>query len=81
MADGQDDAAVTIREEIRCLLDASWTWDGDKLVHPKDKHIWRKYTRIDSPRVGKRSQQLDAEIEQAVREARQRERRMRSEGQ
>ena len=23
---------VTILEEIRCLLDAGWTWDGDKLV-------------------------------------------------
>jgi hypothetical protein len=26
---------VTIAEEIRCLLDADWMWDGDKLVHPQ----------------------------------------------
>jgi hypothetical protein len=59
---------VTIAEEIRCLLDADWTWDGDKLVHPQHQDIWRMYKRIDSPKVGD-SRRLDAEIEQAVREA------------
>jgi hypothetical protein len=67
-------AVVTIPEEIRCLLDAGWTWDGDKLVHPRDKDLWRTYTRVDSPKIGS-SQRFDAEIEQAVREARWREQR------
>lgn len=71
------DAGVTIPEEIRCLLDAGWAWDGDKLVHPKHKGIWRMYTRVNSPMIGS-SQRLDAEIEQAVRAARLREQRMRS---
>jgi hypothetical protein len=73
------DAGVPIPAEIQCLLDAGWTWDGDKLVHPKARDIWRKYQRIDSPRI--RSYQLDAEIEQAVREARQRGEQMGSDGQ
>jgi hypothetical protein len=59
---------VTILEEIRCLLDAGWTWDGDKLVHPQHRELWRMYTKMDSPKLGD-SRRLDAEIEQAVREA------------
>jgi hypothetical protein len=66
------DAGVTIPEEIQCLLDAGWTWDGEKLVHPQDKGVWRLYTKVDSPRIGI-SQRFDAEIEQAVRRARQRQ--------
>jgi len=58
------DARVTILEEIQCLLDAGWTWDGDKLVHPKDKDIWRMYTKVDSSKIG--SQRFDAEIEKAL---------------
>jgi len=34
MADEQVDERVTVGEEIRCLLDAGWTWDGDKLSIP-----------------------------------------------
>jgi hypothetical protein len=34
MTDEQAKTGVTIGEEIRCLIDAGWTWDGDKLVHP-----------------------------------------------
>src|SRR3954462_11232281 len=74
------DAGVTIPEEIRCLLDAGWAWDGDKLVHPQDKGIWRMYKRVVSPRIVS-PQRLDAEIEQAIRAARQRVQRMRSDGQ
>jgi hypothetical protein len=62
-------AGVSIREEIQILLDAGWTWDRNKLVHPSDKSIWRMYTRVDSPKIGN-AQRLDAEIEQAVRESR-----------
>jgi hypothetical protein len=69
------EAGVTIPEEIRCLLDAGWTWDGDKLVHPQDKGLWRMYKRVDSPQIGS-PQRLDAEIEQAVRAARQRAQRI-----
>jgi hypothetical protein len=76
---GVVDAGVSIPEEIQCLLDAGWTWDGDKLVHPNDKDIWRMYKRTDSPKVG--SERFDAEIKQAVREARWRERQMRASGQ
>jgi hypothetical protein len=61
-------AGVTIAEEIRCLLDAGWTWDGDKLVHPQYRELWRMYKKMDSPKLGD-SRRLDAEIEQAVREA------------
>jgi hypothetical protein len=73
------DANVSIPAEIQCLLDAGWTWDGDKLVCPRDKDIWRMYKRIDSPKVG--SDRFDAEIKQAVRAARWRERRMEASGQ
>jgi hypothetical protein len=65
---------VPIPEEIRCLLDAGWTWDGDKLVNPKNNDMWRQYKRIDSPKVS--SARFDAEIKQASREARWREQRM-----
>jgi hypothetical protein len=68
-------AGVTMLEEIRCLLDAGWTWDGNKLVHPTDKGIWRIYTTVDSSKIG-RSERLDAEILQAVQEARRNEQRM-----
>jgi hypothetical protein len=70
---------VSIPDEIQCLLDAGWTWDRDKLVHPKHKNIWRMYKRIDSPKVG--SQRFDAEIKQRVREARWRAQRMWASGQ
>jgi hypothetical protein len=72
------DAGVALNEEIQCLLDAGWTWDGNKLVHPKDKDIWRKYKKVDSPKIA--SQRFDAEIEQVLRESRQRKQRMRSGG-
>jgi hypothetical protein len=72
-------ASVTILEDIRCLLSAGRTWEGDRLVHPEDKEIWRMYKRVNSPRIGG-SPRLDAEIEQAVREARWREQRARSGG-
>ena len=65
------DAGVTIPEEIQCLLDAGWTWDGDRLVHPRDKDLWRMYTKVNSPRIGI-SPRFDAEIERAVQRARQR---------
>jgi hypothetical protein len=65
------EVGVTISEEIRSLLDAGWGWDGDKLVHPQDKGLWRMYKRVDSPKIGS-PQRLDAEIEQSVRAARER---------
>jgi hypothetical protein len=71
MADGQEDAGVTIGEEIHCLLAAGWTWNGDKLVHPGDKDCWMMYKRVDSHKI--RLEQFEAELKQAVREARQRE--------
>jgi hypothetical protein len=74
------DAGVTIPEEIRCLLDAGWAWDGDKLVHPQDKGIWRMYKKVDSPKIGS-PRRLDAEIEQSVRAARKRVQRMQSDRQ
>jgi hypothetical protein len=39
MPDDQDETPVTILEEIRVLFDAGFTWDGDNLVHPRDKDI------------------------------------------
>jgi hypothetical protein len=74
MTDGQEDVAVTIGEEICCLLAAGWTWDGDKLVHSTHKEAWRLYQRVDSSSITARPGQLDAEIAQAVRKARQKER-------
>jgi hypothetical protein len=79
MADEQEDAAVTVGEEIQCLLAAGWTWNGDKLVHPGDKDTWIMYKRVDSHKI--RVEQFESELKQAVREARQRERQMRSDGQ
>jgi hypothetical protein len=75
-----EEAGVTLLEEIRRLLDAGWTWDGDKLVHPSDKDIWRIYKKVDSPKVGN-SERLDAEIKHAVQEGRWREQRTRRGGQ
>ena len=72
------EAGVPIPEEIQCLLGAGWTWDADKLVHPKNNAIWRMYKRIDSPKVC--SERFDAEIKQALREARWREQRMKTAG-
>jgi hypothetical protein len=66
------EALVAIPEEIQCLLHAGWTWDGNRLLHPKDKDIWRMYKRIDSPKVG--TERFNAEIKQAVLETRARER-------
>lgn len=80
-SDGQEHAGVTIGEEIRCLLAAGWTWDGDKLVHPEDRNMHKIYTRVNSSKSGQESQRFDAEVEQAVREERQREQRMQSGGQ
>jgi hypothetical protein len=62
------DDFVPIPEEIRSLLDAGWRWDGDKLVNPQNHDIWRQDKRIDSPKVC--SERFDAEIKQALREAR-----------
>jgi hypothetical protein len=61
-------APVSILEEIRCMLDAGWKWDGDKLVNPQNNDIWRQYKRVDSPKIN--SKRFDAEIKQALREAR-----------
>jgi hypothetical protein len=71
MTDEQAKTDVTIGEEIRCLLDAGRTWDGDKLVHPTYKAAWRMYQRVDSGSIAARPGQLDAEIDQAVRKTRQ----------
>jgi hypothetical protein len=62
---------VTIEEEIRALRAAGWTWDGERLVHPRDKDVWTEYRRISSLAIAARSAQFDAEIDQAVRAARQ----------
>jgi hypothetical protein len=73
MADEHEDAAVTIGEEIRCLLAAGWAWDGDKLVHPTSKDIWTMYKRTDSHGIGPRIEQFESELKQVAREARKRE--------
>lgn len=65
---------VSVEEEIRALRAAGWIWDRDKLVHPKDKETWREYQRIDSRTIAARSAQFEAEIEQAVRQAREQDR-------
>jgi adenylate cyclase len=64
-------AAVPVGEEIRCLLAAGWTWDGDKLVNLWHRDVWTVYKRVDSHKI--RVEQFDAEIRQAVQEARRRE--------
>jgi len=78
MADGQEDAAVTIGEEIQCLLAAGWAWDWDKLVHPRDKDVWTSYKRTFSHPA--RVEHFDAEIAQAVRRARRQGRPMEGSG-
>jgi hypothetical protein len=80
MADGHEDIAVTVGEEIQCLLAAGWAWDGDKLVHPTDKNVWTAYQRTDSSGIGARIEQFESELKQAVREARKREQGMESGG-
>ncbi len=45
MAVEHENEDVSIGDEIRCLLDAGWTWDGDKLVHPEHKDVWTMYIR------------------------------------
>jgi hypothetical protein len=72
MADEQEDAAVTVGEEIRCLLAAGWTWNGDTLVHPGQKDSWTMYKRIDFSHKTK-LEQFESELKQAVREARQKQ--------
>jgi hypothetical protein len=67
MADEQESPSVSIGDEIRCLIDAGWTWDGDKLVCPHDKETWTRYKRIDSNKV--REHDFQRELEQAVRKA------------
>jgi len=52
---------VTVGEEIRCLLDAGWTWDGDKLVHPTHNGIWTMYKRIDSSGIAARSELFESD--------------------
>ena len=71
MADGQEYPGVSIGDEIRCLLDAGWTWDGDKLVCPHAKDTWTRYKRIDSSKV--REHDFQRELEQAVRKVRRQE--------
>jgi hypothetical protein len=68
MTDGQEEARVTIGEEIQCLLTAGWTWDGDKLVCPWDEDTWTKYKRVDSHKI--RAEQFESELTQAARKAR-----------
>ena len=46
------DAGVTIPEEIRCLVDAGWAWDGNKLVHPEDKSFGECIRSVDSSKIG-----------------------------
>ena len=81
MADGQADSGVTVGEEIRSLLAAGWKWNGDKLVHPGSENTWVAYKRADTSGIGARIDQFEAELKQAVREARQRERDSGSSGQ
>ena len=71
MAGGQENPGVSIGDEIRCLLDAGWTSDGDKLVCPQDKDTWTRYKRIDSNKV--RELDFQRELEQAIRKARRRD--------
>ena len=71
------DAEVPLAEEIRCLVEAGWTWDGNRLVHPNDKDIWRMYKKVDSSKIGN-SRRLDAEIGQTVHKPECNGQRMRS---
>lgn len=79
MTDAQEDAAVTIGEEIQVLLAAGWTWDGDKLVHPKHKDAWTMYQRTFSH--PSRTGDFDREVKEAVLKARQQGRPMEGSGQ
>ena len=72
MADGLENRAVSIGDEIRCLLDAGWTWEGDKLVCPQDKDTWTRYERTGSNKV--RLHDFERELEQAVRKGQRQER-------
>jgi hypothetical protein len=81
MTDEQADKGVTVGEEIRCLLAAGWVWDEDSLVHPTSKNIWIRYQRAETGGITARSEQFEAELKQAVQEARQREQGMGSGGQ
>jgi hypothetical protein len=80
MSDEQAIARVTVWEEIQCLLAAGWTWDGDKLVHPGHKTICVMYKRTDSQGFGARIEQFEAELQDAVRKARQRDQNVESGG-
>jgi hypothetical protein len=80
MADEEDDAPVTVGEEIQCLLAAGWTWDGDKLVHMSHKETWIRYKRADSQGIGARIDQFESDLKQAVQAARQRSRQANSGG-
>ena len=67
MGDEYETESVSIGDEIRCLLDAGWTWDGDKLVCPHAKDTWTRYKRIDSNKVSEHD--LQRELEHTVRKA------------
>jgi hypothetical protein len=54
MTDGQEDVAVTIGEEICCLLAAGWTWDGDKLVKVSSGSV-QAASRQDLPELVERA--------------------------
>jgi hypothetical protein len=69
MSDAQDDAPVTIGDEIQVLLTRGWTWDGDKLVHPVHKDVWTQYQRTFSHQS--RVEHFNAEVAAEVRRARQ----------
>jgi hypothetical protein len=69
MTEEQYVAAVTVEEEIQCLRCAGWTWDGKKLVHPRDSDVWTMYERTFSHET--RTGDFDREVKQAVRQARQ----------
>jgi hypothetical protein len=69
MTNAQNDEAVTVGEEIQCLLAAGWTWDGDKLVHPTSKDVWTTCKRTFSH--ASRTGDFDREVKEAVRKARQ----------
>jgi hypothetical protein len=79
MTDAQKDEAVTVGEEIQCLLAAGWTWDGDKLVHPKSKDVWTMYKRTFSH--PSRTADFDREVKEAVLKARKQGRPMEGNGQ
>jgi hypothetical protein len=77
MADGQQDAGMTIGEEIPCLLAAGWRWEKDTLVHPRHRNIWIMYKRVDSCELGEKRALFEAHLQDAVRKVREDEREMR----